>query len=268
MGNTNLERSIRCASARPSGSRSGEELQRARLEAGLSIRRVGRERASTRATSAGSELGPSALSQDALVAVAQSVGHDASVRLYPSSGPRVRDHVQVRMLEALLRALIRAGSAASRCPSIGRCAASSTSCLDDASPTSSFPAKAHSALHAVDAQVRWAAQKTDALPSATGWPWGIDGDPARSRLLLLRDTAANRALVGSAAAMFRAAYPGSYRRGPPGAHGIRSMAGLGDRLGPPRRLGQQAAPQRADTQVLTAERRTVMICPCRTTRTA
>jgi hypothetical protein len=81
--------------------------------------------------------------------------------------------------------------------------------LDDVDARLVVSCEAHSVLHVVDAQMRWAAQKTDALPSAEGWPWGIDGEPGRSRLLLLRDTAANRALVGSAAALFRAAYPAS-----------------------------------------------------------
>src|SRR6478752_8062609 len=104
VGNSNLERSI-AVRQRLCRQAVGRELQRARLEAGLSIRQVGREAGVDPSHIRRVELGVSALSQDALVAVSAVVGHDASVRLYPSSGPRVRDHVQVRMLEALLGAL-------------------------------------------------------------------------------------------------------------------------------------------------------------------
>jgi transcriptional regulator with XRE-family HTH domain len=104
VGNSNLERSI-VVRQRACRQAVGRELQRARLEAGLSIRRVGREAGVDPSHIRRVELGVSALSEDALVAVSAVVGHDVSVRLYPSSGPRVRDHVQVRMLETLLRAL-------------------------------------------------------------------------------------------------------------------------------------------------------------------
>jgi transcriptional regulator with XRE-family HTH domain len=206
VGNSNLERSI-VARQRACRQAVGRELQRARLEAGLSIRRVGRESGVDPSHIRRVELGVAALSQDALVAVGAVVGHDASVRLYPSSGPRVRDHVQVRMLEALLRALHPRWRPHLEVPVYRPVHGVIDVVLDDADARLVVSGEAHSVLHAVDAQVRWAAQKTDALPSADGWPWGMDGEPGRSRLLLLRDTAANRALVGSGATLFRAAYP-------------------------------------------------------------
>jgi len=208
VGNSKLDRSI-VVRQRASRLAVGRELQRARLEAGLSLRRVGREAGVDPSHIRRVELGLSALSQDALVAVAAVVGHDASVRLYPSSGPRVRDHVQVRMLEALLGALHPRWRAHLEVPVYRPVHGVIDVVLDDADARLVISGEAHSTLHVVDAQLRWAAQKTDALPSADGWPWGIDRDPGRSRLLLLRDTAANRALVGTAATVFRAAYPAS-----------------------------------------------------------
>ena len=208
MGNSNLQRSI-VDRQRACRQAIGRELQRARMESGLSIRRVGREAGVDPSHIRRVELGLSALSQDALVAVSAVVGHDVSVRLYPSSGPRVRDHVQVRMLEALLRALHPRWRQQLEVPVYRPVHGVIDVVLDDRDARTVVSGEAHSVLHAVDAQVRWAAQKTDALPSANGWPWGIDGDPERSRLLLLRDTAANRALVRATSTLFRAAYPAS-----------------------------------------------------------
>lgn len=61
-------------------------------------------------------------------------------------------------------------------------------------------------LSRVEQQLRWAGQKADSLPSAADWPW-TDGPPRISRLLVLRSTATNRALVRDLPHLFRAAYP-------------------------------------------------------------
>ena len=104
MGRSDLERVIderRRAVARV----IGEQLREARLEPGLSLEAVAR--------AAG--LDPSHLlrierqerlpSLPALVAIATALGREVSIRLYPSAGPRVRDHIQARMIEALLEVL-------------------------------------------------------------------------------------------------------------------------------------------------------------------
>lgn len=68
--------------------------------------------------------------------------------------------------------------------------------------------EAHSRLHTVEQQLRWAGQKADALPSARGWPWADADEPPRiGRLLLLRSTGAARDLVRSLPETFRTAYP-------------------------------------------------------------
>ena len=69
--------------------------------------------------------------------------------------------------------------------------------------------EAHSLLHTVEGQLRWAGQKADALPSATGWPWAdaIEA-PRTGRLLLLRSCSAMHALVEAVPRTFATAYPG------------------------------------------------------------
>ncbi|MDQ1323416.1 MAG: cro/C1-type protein [Chloroflexota bacterium] len=69
--------------------------------------------------------------------------------------------------------------------------------------------EAHSLLHTVEGQLRWAGQKADALTSATGWPWADAVEaPQIGRLLLLRSCSAMHALVSAAPHTFAAAYPG------------------------------------------------------------
>jgi transcriptional regulator with XRE-family HTH domain len=208
MGNTSLQRSI-VDRQRAVRRAIGRELQRARLEAGLSLRRVGREAAVDASHIRRAELGEAALSQDALVAVSAVIGHDVSLRLYPSSGPRVRDHVQVRMLESLLRTLHPRWQAHLEVAVYRPVHGVIDVVLVDAEAGEVVSGESHSQLHAIDAQVRWATQKTDALPSARGWPWIGESEPRRTRLLLLRDNGANRTLVREATALFAAAYPAS-----------------------------------------------------------
>ncbi len=81
--------------------RVGLELHRLRLDAGLSLRALGHA----------PEIDPSYLSQverglvepsvSVLSALACALGSDLSVRLYPSTGPRIHDRLQAPILDAL-----------------------------------------------------------------------------------------------------------------------------------------------------------------------
>jgi len=48
------------------------------------------------------ESGEANLTLGALAALAAVLGAEASVRLYPATGPRLRDHIQVELIETLL----------------------------------------------------------------------------------------------------------------------------------------------------------------------
>ena len=207
MGDTTLESSIR--ERRRYLRRSvGEQLRRARLEADLSIRDVGRAVSLDPSHLSRVETGDRDLSVASLVAVAAALGQDASIRLFPSSGPRVRDHIQVRMIEALLAATHPRWESRLEVPVYEPVHGIIDVVLRDRLTSDIVAGEAHSGLHTVDAQVRWAMQKTEALPSAVGWPWAdLREGPVVGRLLLLRSTTATRDLVRSLPETFRSAYP-------------------------------------------------------------
>ncbi|MFN8630462.1 MAG: hypothetical protein U0838_09130 [Chloroflexota bacterium] len=75
--------------------------------------------------------------------------------------------------------------------------------LHDQTHPVSIATEVHSLIQRAEQQVRWANEKADAL---AGLP-EMDGRRI-CRLLVLRNTRANRDLVRSAPAVFRAAYPG------------------------------------------------------------
>ena len=74
-----------------------------RTDAGISLRRLGDAAGVDAGYLQQVEAGLREPSISVLAAVAEALGADLSVRLYPNTGPRVRDHIQARIVEELLR---------------------------------------------------------------------------------------------------------------------------------------------------------------------
>lgn len=211
MGSTELERAIRDRQAKVAQN-VGEEPQRARQDAGLSLRALGRATGLDPAHLARVERGRRDPSLDAMVAIATVLGRDVSLRLFESTGPRIRDHVQGRMMEALLGILHPRWLPRPEVPVYRPVSGVIDLVLQDRDTAQLVAGEGHGELQTVEQQLRWAAEKTDALPSATGWPWAdVVAPPPPSRLLVLRSTTANRELVRTLPATFRAAYPARTR---------------------------------------------------------
>lgn len=207
MGNSDLGRRIRDRQ-RATARAIGDEFRAARLEAGLSLRALSRATGLDTSHLARVERADRDASLDAAVAIATALGHDLSIRLYPSSGPRIRDHVQARMIEALATILDPRWTPRLEVPVYRPTRGVIDIVLHDPGAGELVAGEGHSQLRAVESQLRRAAQKADALPSASGWPWSDLPEPPRvSRLLLLRSTDATRSLVRALPATFFAAYP-------------------------------------------------------------
>ncbi len=207
MGSTDLERRIqdRQRAARRSVA---EQLREARLEAGLSLRTIGTGAGIDPSHVLRIERGVRGASLDATVALATALGREVSVRLFESAGPHVRDHVQTRMVEALLQILSGRWIARLEVPVHRPARGVIDMVLQDRDTSQLVAGEAHGELRAVEQQLRRAAEKADSIPSARGWPWAnVLAPPPVSRLLLLRSTVATRDLVRSLPALFRAAYP-------------------------------------------------------------
>ena len=83
----------------------GVELRRMREDAGRSQAAIARASGVSQAHLSTIEAGDAEPSLEVLIAVATALGADLSIRCFPGSGPRVRDHLQLAMSEALLAAL-------------------------------------------------------------------------------------------------------------------------------------------------------------------
>ena len=183
-----------------------EDLQRFREDAGMSkavlARAAGVDPAYLGRIEDGGEC-PSLETYERLAAV---LGADVSIRLYPNTGPTIRDRLSAPILEVLLSALDPRWrpftEVAVRKPSRGWIDAA----LHDARAHTVLATEIQSELRRLEQLVRWHAEKAESLPSWSGWH-GVRDEPEISRLLIVRRTRATRATANEFARQLKVAYP-------------------------------------------------------------
>jgi transcriptional regulator with XRE-family HTH domain len=183
----------------------GAEFRRLREDAGLSLTAVAGAAGIHRTHLQLIEGGERDASAQVLARVAAALGAEVSTRLFPTSGPRLRDRFQAPILEAFLRLLashwIQAVEVLVHRPVRGIVDA----VILDRVARRIVAIEAQSEVRRLEHQIRWARSKADALPSST--LWDPADPPAISRILLLRSTVATRELARTFAATLAAAYP-------------------------------------------------------------
>jgi hypothetical protein len=132
-----------------------------------------------------------------------ALGADLGVRYFQGTGPRLRDHLQVAMSEAILRHLHPIWRATPEVAVYRPVHGVIDLVLEQRPSTRTVATELHSQLRRVEQQVRWQGQKADGL-AALPEQQGRDV----SRLLVLRNTEATRDAVRAAEGTLRAAYPG------------------------------------------------------------
>ena len=133
-----------------------------------------------------------------LARIGAALGMDLSVRLYPGTGPLIRDHIQAAMIEALLSLLDERWRPSPEV-TLHRSVRGVIDLVLDAPEEPLVACEAQSELRRLEQQLRWSQVKADALSQARGRPV--------SRLLLLRSTRRTRAIVGEFSDTIRAAFP-------------------------------------------------------------
>jgi transcriptional regulator with XRE-family HTH domain len=138
--------------------------------------------------------------------LAAPLSMDLSTRLYPNTGPTIRDRHQAPMLELLLgaahprwRRFVEIGV---RRPSRGWIDLG----LHDPAAQVFVAGELESGLHRLEQLIRWQAMKAESLPSWEGWAH-LGDEPAISRLLVVRRTRATRAVAREFGRQLRVAYP-------------------------------------------------------------
>lgn len=211
MGETRLQRDIRVRDL---------EIRRA---IGRSVRDLREDAALTRtavARSAGIdnsflgrvETGDREASLSTLIAIATVLGADLSVRLFPTTGPHIRDRIQAPMVETLVRTAHARWRPMPEVPVTRPARGVIDLVLADRRSPLLVASEVHSELRRLEQQIRWHREKELSLPSSAVWHAAAGtSDPTTSRLLVLRSTRDLRELAVTFEATLRAAYPARTR---------------------------------------------------------
>lgn len=184
----------------------GEEIRRLREDAGATRAQL--------ALAAGVDLGYLCQIEEGLarptinmyVKLSVALGCDFASRIYPNTGPAIRDRHQARIVEALLRGLHPRWTpypeVGVRHPSRGWIDV----ILHAQREGWLVATEIQSDLRRLEQLLRWFPEKVASLPSWEGWAHlGVMSEP--SRLLIVRSTKATRAIGREFERQLTAAYP-------------------------------------------------------------
>jgi transcriptional regulator with XRE-family HTH domain len=184
----------------------GDEIRQLREDAGLTRLAVARAAGVADPYLGRIEDGGQHPSNETLVRVGLVLGADLRVRLYPNTGPLIRDRHQARMLEALLEAVDPRWhpftEVAVQRPSRGWIDA----LLHEQRERLAVATELQSELRRLEQLIRWSAAKASSLPSWEGWE-RLGQEPRIERLLIVRRTRATRTIAAEFGQQLWAAYP-------------------------------------------------------------
>lgn len=176
------------------------------MDAGLSQRRLAEAAGIDHGFLSQVERGLREPSLAVLVAISTALGGELRVRIYPGTGPRIRDAIQARMVEAILRDLHPRWTCYLEVPVYRPARGVIDLVIHDPIATVAGATEVHSELRRLEQQIRWSHEKADAMPSASIWR-AFDPVPAVDRLLIVRNTRVNRAVVERFATTLATDYP-------------------------------------------------------------
>ena len=184
----------------------GDDVRRLREDASASRRQLAIEAGINPGFLQRIEDGQTRAWMDTYAKLAVALGSDLSTRLYPNTGPAIRDRHQARILEALLGQLHPRWKAypevAVRRPSRGWIDV----VLHDARADTVVATEIQSDLRRLEQLLRWFPEKVASLPSWEGWAH-LGAVTQTSQLLIVRSTRATRVIGREFERQLRAAYP-------------------------------------------------------------
>ena len=182
------------------------DLERALADSGITARRLAQASGVDHGFISRILAGTADPSLDTWARLGIPLGLDLAARLYPNTGPVVRDRHAAPMLELLLRAAHPRWSPFTEVgvhrPSRGWIDVA----LHEPRERVLLAGELQSELRRLEQLIRWQAAKAASLPSWDGWPH-LGDEPSISRLLVVRRTRATRAVAAEFAAQLRIAYP-------------------------------------------------------------
>jgi transcriptional regulator with XRE-family HTH domain len=187
----------------------GTEIRRLRVDAHLSLRAVAHAGGLTPSHLSEIERGIAEASLATLAAIGDVLGADPSIRLFPTTGPRIHDRFQAPIVEALLRTAHADWKRLVEVP-VWRPARGVIDLVLVRQGEIVVATEVQSELRRLEQQIRWGREKAESLPSAEAWPMIAAGRPDQpiSQALVHRTTRTNRDLARDFESTLRSAYPG------------------------------------------------------------
>ncbi len=183
-----------------------DDLERLRADAGIPVAALARAAGVDRGYLHRILAGKEHPSHDTYARIAIALGADLSCRLYPGTGPLVRDGHQARMLEALLASLHPRWTVHTEVPVRHPSRGWVDAVLVDPREGIALAVELQSELRRLEQLVRWSNEKAASLPSWDGWA-RLDGEPRSSRLMVVRRTRTTRAVAAAFTQQLRIAFP-------------------------------------------------------------
>jgi transcriptional regulator with XRE-family HTH domain len=179
-----------------------------REDAGLSQRRLAEAARIDHGYLSQVERGLREPSLAVLTAISDALGGDLRIRIYPGTGPRIRDPIQSAIVEALLREIHPRWSRHLEVPVYRPVRGVIDAVFHEPTPMTIIATEVQSELRRIEQLIRWSHEKADALPSASMWRFGPVGDAPRiDRLLVVRSTRENRRIATALAETLRHEFP-------------------------------------------------------------
>jgi transcriptional regulator with XRE-family HTH domain len=186
----------------------GAELRRIREDQGISQRAVAAAAGIDPGHLSRIEAGAVGASLGSLARASAALGGELSVRFYPGTGSRIRDHIQAAILEAILRELHPRWKRFVEVPVYRPVRGVIDLVLHDSQAPVIVAVEIQSELRRLEQLIRWSNQKRDALPSADLWQFVSAAQaPPISALLVVRSTRATRAVARDHPELLRSLYP-------------------------------------------------------------
>jgi transcriptional regulator with XRE-family HTH domain len=184
----------------------GEDIARLRTDAGITRRQLARAAGINDSYLARLEAGTAEPSTETSVRLGLALGADYSRRLYPNTGPTIRDRHQAPIVEGLFsiahRRWHRFVEIGVRRPSRGWIDVG----LHAPDEEVFVAAEVQSDLHRLEQLVRWSDAKAESVRSWDGFA-RLGQTPTVSKLLIVRETRGNRATAQEFRRVLEAAYP-------------------------------------------------------------
>lgn len=182
------------------------DIDRQRRDAGMSICALSRESGVSQSHISQVVAGEREPSIAVLTALTDALGADLSIRIYPGTGPKLRDRIQARIVEELLRVAAPTWRRSVEVPVSRPVRGFIDVVFDEPVQSVVIATEVQSRIDRLEQEIRWAQDKAQALPSSDLWTF-LSPPTIISRLLVLRSTASTRELARQFERILRTAYP-------------------------------------------------------------